>query len=55
VAIILNATQIDRQISLAIQLQHLQLPTVLLLNMADEAATFGHDGIDQTWWTQRYK
>ncbi len=41
VAIILNATQIDRQISLAIQLQHLQLPTVLLLNMADEAATFG--------------
>ncbi len=41
VAIILNAAQIDRQISLAIQLQHLQLPTVLLLNMADEAAKFG--------------
>jgi ferrous iron transport protein B len=41
VAIILNAAQIDRQISLAIQLQHIQLPTVLLLNMADEAAKFG--------------
>ena len=41
IAIILNATQIDRQISLAIQLKHLQLPTVLLLNMADEAAKFG--------------
>ena len=48
VAIILNATQIDRQISLAIQLKHLQFPTVLLLNMADEAAKFGvHLEIDQ--------
>lgn len=41
VAIILNATQIDRQISLAIQLKQLHLPAVLLLNMADEAAKFG--------------
>jgi ferrous iron transport protein B len=48
IAIILNATQIDRQISLAIQIKHLQLPTVLLLNMADEAAKFGVDlDIDQ--------
>jgi ferrous iron transport protein B len=48
VAIILNATQIDRQISLAIQLKHLHLPTVLLLNMADEATKFGVDlDIDQ--------
>ncbi|TAE56606.1 MAG: ferrous iron transport protein B [Nostocales cyanobacterium] len=41
VIIILNTTQIDRQISLALQLKHLHLPAVLLLNMADEAAKFG--------------
>lgn len=41
VVIILNTTQIDRQISLAIQLQHLSLPTLLLLNMADEAENYG--------------
>lgn len=41
IIIILNATQLDRQISLALQIKYLQLPTVLLLNMADEAPKFG--------------
>ncbi|WP_202896003.1 ferrous iron transport protein B [Iningainema tapete] len=41
VILILNATQLDRQISLALQVKHLQLPAVLLLNMADEVAKFG--------------
>lgn len=39
--IILNATQLDRQISLALQVKHLHLPAILLLNMADEAPKFG--------------
>ncbi|HEY9627860.1 MAG TPA: ferrous iron transport protein B [Coleofasciculaceae cyanobacterium] len=41
VLIILNTTQIDRQITLPIQVQQLGLPAVLLLNMVDEAARFG--------------
>ncbi|MBI4783131.1 MAG: ferrous iron transport protein B [Oscillatoriophycideae cyanobacterium NC_groundwater_1537_Pr4_S-0.65um_50_18] len=41
VLIILNTTQIDRQITLPIQVQQLSLPAVLLLNMVDEAARFG--------------
>jgi len=41
VLIILNASQIDRQISLALQVKHLHIPAVLLLNMADEAPKFG--------------
>ena len=41
VLIILNATQIDRQVSLALQVKHLGIPAVLLLNMADEAPKFG--------------
>lgn len=41
VIIILNSTQIERQISLALQVKSLQLPSVLLLNMADEAPSFG--------------
>lgn len=41
VAIILNTSQLDRQLSLALQLQQLKLPSLLLLNMADEAAKFG--------------
>jgi ferrous iron transport protein B len=43
VLMILNATQIDRQISLALQVKHLGVPAILLLNMADEAPTFGVD------------
>ncbi|MGB7417320.1 MAG: ferrous iron transport protein B [Thermosynechococcaceae cyanobacterium] len=52
VVIILNATQIDRQISLAIQLQHLGLPALLLLNMADEADNYGV-GLDLDSLTHR--
>jgi ferrous iron transport protein B len=39
--IILNTTQIERQLSLALQLRALKLPCLLLLNMADEAKKFG--------------
>jgi ferrous iron transport protein B len=39
--LILNTTQIDRQISLALQVKHLGVPAVLLLNMSDEAPEFG--------------
>ena len=41
VLIVANATQIDRQLSLALQLRSLGLPAVLLLNMADEAKNLG--------------
>ena len=41
IIIILNTTQLDRQISLALQIKHLHIPAVLLLNMADEAPKFG--------------
>ncbi len=41
VLIILNTAQIDRQVSLALQVKHLGVPAVLLLNMADEAPKFG--------------
>lgn len=39
--IVLNATQIERQISLLLQLRQLNLNMVVLLNMADEARKFG--------------
>ena len=41
IVLILNSAQIDRQISLAIQVQRLGVPTVLMLNMVDEALKFG--------------
>ena len=41
VLIVANASQIDRQLSLALQLRSLGLPAVLLLNMADEAKNLG--------------
>jgi ferrous iron transport protein B len=41
VTIILNATQIDRQLPLALQVARLGLPAVLILNMADEARHLG--------------
>ncbi|QXP94820.1 ferrous iron transport protein B [Methylococcus capsulatus] len=41
VAVVLNATQIDRQLPFALQVARLGLPTVLLLNMADEARHLG--------------
>jgi len=39
--IVLNATQIERQLSLLLQLKQLNLNMVVLLNMADEAKKFG--------------
>lgn len=41
VLVILNASQIDRQLQLVLQAQSLGLPVLLLLNMADEARRFG--------------
>jgi ferrous iron transport protein B len=41
VLIVLNTTQIDRQLALALQLRALGLPTMLLLNMRDEAKRAG--------------
>jgi len=41
VVVILNASQLDRQLRLALQVQELGLPAVVLLNMADEAKRFG--------------
>ncbi|HQC72409.1 MAG TPA: ferrous iron transport protein B [Candidatus Competibacteraceae bacterium] len=39
--IILNATQIDQQLPLALQLRQLGLPAVVILNMVDEAERLG--------------
>jgi ferrous iron transport protein B len=41
VLIILNTTQIDRQMILPLQVKQLGLPALLLLNMVDEASRFG--------------
>jgi ferrous iron transport protein B len=41
VIILLNSSQIDRQLSLVLQIKKLQLPSVLALNMADEAKQSG--------------
>ena len=41
VMIVLNSSQIDRQLSLALQIKQLGLPTILLLNMQDEAKRAG--------------
>lgn len=41
VLIILNTSQIERQLSLVLQLKSLGLPAMLLLNMADEAKKLG--------------
>ncbi len=41
VIIVLNATQIDRQLSLALQIRNLGLPSILLLNMQDESTRAG--------------
>jgi ferrous iron transport protein B len=39
--VVLNCSQIDRQLSLALQIKNLVLPTILLLNMQDEAKRAG--------------
>ena len=41
VALVLNASQIDRQLGLALQIGRLGVPVVVLLNMADEAKQLG--------------
>jgi len=41
VVIVLNASQIDRQLHLALQVRSLQLPTLVALNMSDEVNRFG--------------
>jgi ferrous iron transport protein B len=41
ICLILNAAQIDQQLPLALQLRRLELPTVVVLNMADEAERLG--------------
>lgn len=41
VLVILNASQIDRQLQLVLQARSLGLPLMVLLNMADEARRFG--------------
>lgn len=41
VLIVLNTSQIERQLSLVLQIKQLGLPTMVLLNMADEAKKFG--------------
>ena len=40
VLVVLNASQLDRQLRLALQVQRLGLPAVVALNMADEARRF---------------
>ncbi len=41
VCIVLNSTQIDRQLSLALQIRNLGIPAIILLNMQDEAKRAG--------------
>jgi ferrous iron transport protein B len=41
IIIVLNATQIDRQIRLALQIKALGFPAIVILNMADEAKHYG--------------
>lgn len=41
VLVLLNSSQIDRQLSLVLQIKKLNLPAVLVLNMADEAKQSG--------------
>src|SRR5512139_547274 len=41
VAVILNSSQVDRQLALALQVKALGLPTLVVLNMADEARRYG--------------
>lgn len=41
IAVVLNSSQVDRQLTLALQVKALALPTLVVLNMADEAKRFG--------------
>ncbi|HSI21755.1 MAG TPA: ferrous iron transport protein B [Methylophilaceae bacterium] len=64
VILVLNTSQVDRQLSLGLQVRDLGLPTVLMLNMADEAKRSGitvdadimsqHLGIPVTMLSAKY-
>jgi ferrous iron transport protein B len=41
VVVVLNSSQVDRQLALALQVRALDVPALVLLNMADEAKRFG--------------
>ena len=41
ICVVVNATQIDRQLSLALQVKTLGLPVIIVINMADEASRHG--------------
>ena len=41
VLVIINTSQIERQLSIALQIKQLNLPALMLLNMSDEAEKFG--------------
>lgn len=41
IVVVLNSSQVDRQLALALQVKALGIPAVVLLNMADEAKRFG--------------
>ncbi|MEL4898544.1 ferrous iron transport protein B [Crocosphaera sp. Alani8] len=41
IVVVINATQIDRQIRMPLQVKSLGLPAVVVLNMADEAKRYG--------------
>lgn len=41
ICVVVNATQIDRQLSLALQVKMLGLPVIIVINMADEASRYG--------------
>ncbi|MGE0357696.1 MAG: ferrous iron transport protein B [Burkholderiales bacterium] len=41
VAVVINSSQVDRQLALALQVKGLGLPALVLLNMADEAKRYG--------------
>lgn len=52
VIVVINATQIDRQIRIALQVKAIGLPAVVVLNMADEAKRYGVK-FDQPQLSQR--
>ncbi len=52
VIVVLNASQIDRQIRMPLQVKSLELPAVVVLNMADEAKRYGVK-FDQTELSER--
>ncbi|MBL0141284.1 MAG: ferrous iron transport protein B [Betaproteobacteria bacterium] len=41
IVVVLNSSQVDRQLALALQVKALAISTIVLLNMADEAKRFG--------------